>query len=77
MKRITAFLVVALLALVFASSAMAQSATEDAYGGTPHVDGAGSLPFTGLNLAIVAIAGVALVGTGLAVRRASRSNLQA
>ena len=32
-----------------------------------------SLPFTGLELGIVLAAGVALLGTGLAVRRISRS----
>jgi hypothetical protein len=36
--------------------------------------GEGSLPFTGLNLALIVLAGVALVATGLLLRRRARSN---
>ena len=32
-------------------------------------DGGGSLPFTGLDLALLALAGAALLGTGAALRR--------
>lgn len=102
MRRITAFLAVALLALAVASPAFGQSATEDAYGGTAGTqqfgggggDGtggggggepeavlassstssdSGSLPFTGLDLGLIAIAGAALVGTGLLVRRTTQT----
>ena len=67
-----------------APTAFGQSATEDNYTplagqqadpGDPTVrssDG-GSLPFTGLEAGLVALAGAALLGTGLLVRRASRS----
>lgn len=93
MRRITAFLAVALMSLAFVSSAFGQSATESAYSGTAGVqqfggpsngqlasastDEGSSLPFTGLDLGLIALAGVALVGTGLLVRRASRPNLRA
>ena len=40
-------------------------------GGGNAADTGGSLPFTGLELALVAIAGVGLLGVGYAVRRAS------
>lgn len=104
MRRITAFLAVALLALAFASSAFGQSATEDAYGGTAGTQqfgggggngtggggggepeavmtssstssssSSGSLPFTGLDLGLIALAGGALVGTGLLVRRTTQT----
>lgn len=33
----------------------------------------GSLPFTGLEVGVVLVAGLALLGTGVAVRRVSRS----
>ena len=91
--RISTFLAVALMSLAFASSALAQSATEDAYSGTAGVqqfggpsnsqlvastspESSSSLPFTGLDLGLVAIVGIALVGTGLIIRRASRPNLR-
>lgn len=92
MRRITAFIAVALLSLAIASPAFGQSATEDAYGGTvgsqqfnggdgdgsspvlvaetsPSTDSSGSLPFTGLDLGWILVAGVVLIGTGLVVRR--------
>ena len=80
MRTITRLLVcaVAILALA-AGPAFAQ--TEDAYnglagaqqggGGNAAADTGGSLPFTGLELALVAIAGAGLLGVGYAVRRAS------
>lgn len=96
MRRTFAVLAVALMSLAFASSALAQSATEDAYQGAAGVqqfggpgngdsqlvastspESSSSLPFTGLDLGLVAIAGIALVGTGLIVRRTSRTNLRA
>jgi len=96
MRRISAFLAVALLSLAFTGSAYAQSATEDAYSGVAGVqqfgggDGAGgeaavvsdtsssgSLPFTGLDVGLIVLAGVALVGTGLVIRRVSQPSLKA
>lgn len=81
MRKITRLLVcaVAILALA-AGPAFAQ--TEDAYNGlagaqqggggdTAAADTGGSLPFTGLELTLVAIAGAGLLGVGYAVRRAS------
>ena len=81
MRTITRFLVcaVAILALA-AGPAFAQ--TEDAYNGlagaqqggggdAAAADTGGSLPFTGLELALVAIAGAGLLGVGYVVRRAS------
>jgi hypothetical protein len=73
--------------LVLVSSAFAGSGATsvEAYGSTPaKVAGAisqsspaassGDLPFTGQNLAIVAIAGVVLVGTGFALRGRGRKS---
>jgi len=81
MRTITRLLVcaVAILALA-AGPAFAQ--TEDAYNGLAGAqqggggneaaaDTGGSLPFTGLELGLVAIAGAGLLGVGYAVRRAS------
>ncbi len=82
-------LAVCVLALTVAAPAMAQTPTGDAYGGlagvaqgggsdndsggpTASAD-SGSLPFTGLELGVFAIAGVALLGTGLVLRRSVRS----
>ena len=82
MRTITRLLVcaVAIMALA-AGPAFAQ--TEDAYnglagaqqggGGGEAADTGGSLPFTGLELALVAIAGAGLLGVGYAVRRASNT----
>jgi hypothetical protein len=81
MRTITRLLVcaVAILALA-AGPAFAQ--TEDAYNGLAGAQQGGggdeaaadtgsSLPFTGLELGLVAIAGAGLLGVGYAVRRAS------
>jgi predicted cobalt transporter CbtA len=83
-----AVLVIALV-LAFGGTALAQdSATQDAYGGvlgnevessastTAAVSGAenGSLPFTGFEAGIVALAGIGLVGLGFAMRRSTRRN---
>jgi hypothetical protein len=38
------------------------------------VAGTGSLPFTGVNLALILIAGIALVATGVLLRRKSQSS---
>jgi hypothetical protein len=83
MRTITRLLVcaVAIMALA-AGPAFAQ--TEDAYNGLAGAqqggggdeaaaDTGGSLPFTGLELGLVAIAGAGLLGVGYAVRRASNT----
>lgn len=44
---------------------------------TGTVSDSGTLPFTGLELALMAAAGIGLVGTGIVVRRASRTNSEA
>jgi hypothetical protein len=99
MRRISAFLAVALLSLAFTGSAFAQSATENAYSGIAGVQqfggggggggaggeeavvsgtsSSGSLPFTGLDVGLIVLAGVALVGTGLVIRRVSQPSLKA
>lgn len=65
--------------LVTASVALAQDPTQSGYGGTGgniqgDVEGAGSgsLPFTGLDLLLLAGAGVLLVAAGLTLRRVGR-----
>lgn len=40
--------------------------------GSTHTAGVGALPFTGLNLAVVAIAAVLLLASGLVLRRMTR-----
>ena len=41
------------------------------------VSSSGSLPFTGLNLALIVVAGLALVATGLLLRRRSQDSHKA
>ena len=81
MRRITSLLVCVAFVLALAMPAYAQTPTQDAYAGLAGVeqdDGGndaatdGSLPFTGLELAVVALVGVGLLGTGFAVRRATQ-----
>ncbi|HEU0023837.1 MAG TPA: hypothetical protein VFQ12_04370 [Thermoleophilaceae bacterium] len=81
MRTITRLLVLAVAIMALAAGpAFAQ--TEDAYNGlagaqqggggdAAAADTGGSLPFTGLELGLVAIAGAGLLGVGYAVRRAS------
>lgn len=91
MRKISAFLAVALMSLAITASASAQSATEDAYGGiagTQQFSGGetvlaaetsssgSSLPFTGLDVGLIALAGIALVGTGMVVRRVSHPTIR-
>ncbi len=71
-----------LLTLALApAAAMAQDPSIDTYGGgggdvlsstDQSSDTSGELPFTGLDLMFVGVAGVALVGLGVGLRRASR-----
>jgi hypothetical protein len=89
MRKITAFLAVALLSLAFASPAFGESATQDAYGGiagsqeftggsgsnaalASDTSESGTLPFTGLDVGLIALVGAGLVGTGLVIRRTNR-----
>ena len=85
MMRLGKFVVVAaLVALTTSAVALAQGPLVGAYGGKGGgtqggVEGAGvagstgSLPFTGLDLAFVVVAAVALIGAGFVVRRGARS----
>ena len=79
--------------LVFSGLAVAQTPSDDAYGGLAAeqqaaavaddddddavgtVDEGGSLPFTGFEVGIALMAGVALIGTGVLIRRASRGDV--
>ena len=81
--RKTISLIVCLVAiLAIAAPAYAQSVTQDTYlglagaeqggGGTASATGtSGSLPFTGMELGLIGLVGVALVGTGFVMWRAS------
>jgi hypothetical protein len=62
--------------LMFVAPALADSPTQSAYGcqGCSTIDGgSSSLPFTGLNVALIVLFGVLLLGAGLAVRRSTRT----
>jgi hypothetical protein len=89
-KMRTSLLAVLAVAFVLAlgGTALAQSPTQDAYGGvlgnesennvggnvaTQELgDNAGSLPFTGFEAGLVAFAGIGLVALGFAIRRSTR-----
>lgn len=73
-----------LAAFVWATAAVAQTPVEGVYGGDGgglqgEVEGgasggaAGVLPFTGMDLALMAVAAGLLIATGLVIRRVSRS----
>ena len=84
MRKLTSVLVCVVVVLALAAPAFAQNATQDAYNGLAGAqqgggDGdvaatgtGGSLPFTGLQIALFAGAGAGLLGAGIAMRRASR-----
>jgi hypothetical protein len=96
MKKLATLFAIFTLALALASPALAQSPTQDAYGGTlgEQVGGggngapapqqapaetapaaeqaAGTLPFTGFELGIIVLAGIALAGAGYTLRRTTR-----
>jgi cell division protein FtsW (lipid II flippase) len=80
MKRIV-ILVVAIGLLMVPSAALAQSSTCQAYNPqtcesssetTTTTTESGTLPFTGLDVALLAVGGGALLGAGFVVRRLSR-----
>ena len=87
MKKLATLFAIFTLALALASPALAQSPTQDAYGGTlgeqvggggsaptsaPAQDTSGSLPFTGFEVGIIVLAGIALAGAGYTLRRTTR-----
>jgi hypothetical protein len=82
MRKITSLLACVIVMLALAVPAYAQTSTEDGYSGLAGQQqggsggggggGGGSLPFTGLELGLMALTGAGLVGVGFAVRRASR-----
>jgi hypothetical protein len=88
MKKLITFITVLAVLAVGATAAFAQSSTQGTYaglagqdqggtGGSAVVaanDSGGSLPFTGFELGIAAALGVALAGTGVALRRATRES---
>jgi hypothetical protein len=80
-----ALVVVFVALLVSAGAAWAGNGPSNAVYGNPAVkivkaaavkpaQSSGTLPFTGMDLSIAIVGGVALLGTGLALRRASRRN---
>ena len=80
MRKITSLLVCLVVMLAIAAPAYAQTATQDTYqglagaqqGGGESGGGGGGLPFTGIELGLVALVGGGLLATGYALRRASR-----
>jgi hypothetical protein len=73
-RGIVAALVICIAMLVAAPAAFATNATQDAYcpGCTSvHHD---PIPFTGLDIGLVVVAGGALLAVGFGVRRLSRSD---
>ena len=88
MRTITRFLVCAVASHPGACRGPAFAQTEDAYNGlagaqqggggdAAAADTGGSLPFTGLELALVAIAGAGLLGVGYVVRRSFEPSARA
>ena len=82
MKRLTAAGVAAVASLVWAGAAFgAGSAAAEGHGGAAAGNvqsalagsGSGVLPFTGLSIAIVVVAGLLFVAMGVTMRRASRA----
>ena len=66
-------------AVILAPSAQASTAADDQYGavlgeqsGGGDVQGAGGLPFTGMNLIVIGGLGTALAASGVLVRRVTR-----
>lgn len=75
--------------LVLVAPAAAQTATEDAYGGQAGAQqlggggdaagvavDSGSLPFTGAELTLIVVVALALIATGVVMRRLARSRAQ-
>ena len=76
-RGLTVALVICLALLAAAPAALAQNATQNGYCesgcSTEHQVHHKSLPFTGLDIALVVAAGGALVAAGFGVRRLGRS----
>jgi hypothetical protein len=88
-RAIVMMLVVALALIAAATPALAQTPTSGGYDesrvlgeiqNTPAPShppkGGSSLPFTGLDLGIVALMGAGLLGTGLVIRRSASSRTE-
>jgi hypothetical protein len=74
-RGIVAALVVCIALLAFAPAALAASVTQDAYcQGCGVLHHGKSIPFTGLDIALVVAAGGALLAAGFGVRRLGRSD---
>lgn len=79
----------AMAALVWTTAALAQTPAEGVYGGDGggtqgEVEGGatagaagGTLPFTGMDLALMAVAAALLIATGLIIRRVARAKTTA
>ncbi len=77
MKRLIVFVSGVAATLAVPTVALAENMSSTPSKGTvaqQAVGGTGSLPFTGVNLALVLIAGLALVATGFMLRRRSQSS---
>jgi hypothetical protein len=75
--RLLLVVAIALVVLALPAAASAQTPAQDVYDPKDlKVQGsdAGGVPFTGLDIAVVVLAGAALLGTGVAIRRAARSD---
>jgi hypothetical protein len=75
----------ALLLALPAASALAETPTDEVYSQadaqqqaaasvSTTENGSSGLPFSGLDVGIVALAGLGILGTGLAIRRATRTD---
>ena len=75
-RGIVAALVVCIALLVAAPAALAETVTQDAYcvGCGVVKSHKSSIPFTGLDVALIVAAGAALLAAGVGVRRLSRSD---
>lgn len=77
LRKTAALVITWTVTMMLAAPALADSPTQSAYGChgcEPLTPPSGStLPFTGLNLGLLALFGVLLLGAGFAVRRSTRS----
>jgi hypothetical protein len=73
-------ILILVLGALLPSTAAAVTPTQDVYSRAATAGGGGSpndpggLPFSGLDVGIVLVAGALLVGTGLAIRRSARTD---
>lgn len=77
MKRLLVFVSGVAATLAVPTVALAENMSSTPSKGTvaqQAVAGTGTLPFTGVNLALILIAGIALVATGVLLRRRSQSS---